>query len=193
MTVALDDDTIRRLRLANQQLVAPELVDPAAVVSHLVAMQAQEYAMAKWAIGLRLADGGSDEAVESACDEGRILRLHALRPTWHFVAAEDIRMVLQVTAKRVHQANAFLYRSLDLDAARLEGFVDVVRGLLAGGNHLTRKEIRGGLGGRQGHPHGLPAHVRGARRGGLQRAAARQPVHLRAARRARRADPGAVA
>ncbi|HWI34560.1 MAG TPA: winged helix DNA-binding domain-containing protein, partial [Lapillicoccus sp.] len=49
------------------------------------------------------------------------------------------------TAKRVHQANAFMYRSLDLDAARLEGFVDVVRGLLAGGNHLTRKEIRGAL------------------------------------------------
>ncbi|HWI33814.1 MAG TPA: crosslink repair DNA glycosylase YcaQ family protein, partial [Lapillicoccus sp.] len=103
MTVALDDDTVRRLRLANQQLVAPALIDPAAVVSHLVAMQAQEYAMAKWAIGLRLADGGSDEAVESACNEGHILRLHALRPTWHFVAAEDIRMVLQVTAKRVHQ------------------------------------------------------------------------------------------
>jgi hypothetical protein len=145
MTVALDDDTIRRLRLAHQQLVGPTLTDPAAVVSHLVAMQAQEYAMAKWAIGLRLADGGSDEAVESACDEGRILRLHVLRPTWHFVAAEDIRLVLQVTAKRVHQANAFMYRSLDLDTARLESFADLVGGLLAGGNHLTRKEIRAAL------------------------------------------------
>jgi len=145
MTVALDDDTIRRLRLAHQQLVGPTLTDPAAVVSHLVAMQAQEYAMAKWAIGLRLADGGSNEAVESACDEGRILRLHVLRPTWHFVAAEDIRLVLQVTAKRVHQANAFMYRSLDLDTARLETFADLVGGLLAGGNHLTRKEIRAAL------------------------------------------------
>jgi hypothetical protein len=145
MTVALDHDTIRRLRLAHQQLVAPALTDPAAVVSHLVAVQAQEYAMAKWAIGLRLAGGGSDEVVESACDEGRILRLHALRPTWHFVAVEDIRMVLQVTAKRVHQANAFMYRSLDLDTARLEGFVELLRGLLAGGKHLTRKEIRAAL------------------------------------------------
>ena len=34
MTVALDDDTIRRLRLAHQQLVGPTLTDPAAVVSH---------------------------------------------------------------------------------------------------------------------------------------------------------------
>jgi len=145
MTVALDHDTIRRLRLAHQQLVAPGLTDPAAVVSQMVAMQAQEYAMAKWAIGLRQAGGGSDEAVESACDEGRILRLHVLRPTWHFVAAEDIRMVLQVTARRVHQANAFLYRRLDLDRARLEGFVELARGLLAGGNSLTRKEIRSAL------------------------------------------------
>jgi len=145
MTVTPDDDGIRRLRLAHQQLVGSTLSDPAAVVSRMVAMQAQEYAMAKWAIGLRLADGGSDEAVESACDEGRILRLHVLRPTWHFVAAKDIRMVLQVTAKRVHQANAFLYRRLDLDTKRLEGFVDVVRGLLVGGKYLTRKEIRRAL------------------------------------------------
>ena len=145
MTVALDDDTIRRLRLTHQQLVASALTEPAAVVSHLVAMQAQEYAMARWAIGLRLADGGTDQSVESACDEGRILRLHALRPTWHFVAAEDIRMVLQVTAKRVHQANAFMYRSLDLDPARLDRFADLVRGLLSGGSQLTRKEIREAL------------------------------------------------
>jgi len=52
---------------------------------------------------------------------------------------------LQVTAKRVHQANAFMYRSLDLDTARLESFADLVGGLLAGGNHLTRKEIRAAL------------------------------------------------
>ena len=128
----------------NQRLVGSTLTDPAAVVSSLVAMQAQEYAMAKWAIGLRLADGGSDDAVEAACDDGRILRLHLLRPTWHFVAAEDLRLVLQVTAKRVHQANAFMYRSLELDAARLDRFTDFVRELLAGGNHLTRNEIRDG-------------------------------------------------
>ncbi|MEP6650032.1 MAG: winged helix DNA-binding domain-containing protein [Lapillicoccus sp.] len=141
MTAGLDHETVRRLRLAHQQLVAPTLTDPAAVVTRLVAMQAQEYAMAKWAIGLRLAGGGSDADVEAACDDGRILRLHALRPTWHFVAAEDLRMVLQVTAQRVHQANAFVYRSYGLDRERLDRFVDFVRGLLEGGKHLTRKEI----------------------------------------------------
>ena len=145
MTTALALADLRRLRLAHQLLVGSTLTDPAAVVSTLVAMQAQEYAMARWAIGLRLADGGSDDTVEKACDDGRILRLHALRPTWHFVAAQDLRLVLQVTAKRVHQANAFMYRSLDLDTHRLDRFAGFVGDLLAGGNHLTRNEIRATL------------------------------------------------
>lgn len=98
--------------------------------------------MARWAVALRTQGRVTDDVVEAACDDGRILRLHALRPTWHFVAAEDIRMVLQVTAPRVHQANAFMYRSLDLDRPRLDRFADHVAELLAGGNYLTRNEIR---------------------------------------------------
>ena len=145
MTAGLALADLRRLRLAHQLLVGSTLTDPTAVVSTLVAMQAQEYAMARWAIGLRLAGGGSDDEVEAACDDGRILRLHALRPTWHFVAAQDIRLVLQVTAKRVHQANAFMYRSLDLDTHRLDRFAGFVGDLLAGGNHMTRNEIRATL------------------------------------------------
>ena len=88
---------------------------------------------------------GNRHEVEAACDDGRILRLHVLRPTWHFVAAQDIRLVLQVTAKRVHQANAFMYRSLDLDTHRLDRFAGFVGDLLAGGNHMTRNEIRATL------------------------------------------------
>jgi hypothetical protein len=145
VTLRLDGDTVRRLRLAHQRLVGSTLSDPAAVVSTMLAMQAQEYAMAKWAVGLRMAGGGSDDEVEAACDAGRILRLHVLRPTWHFVAAEDIRLVLQVTAKRVHQANAFMYRSLGLDTARLDAFSDIIGGMLVGGKSLTRQEIRAAL------------------------------------------------
>lgn len=145
MTAELDPETVRRLRLRHQLLVASAETDPAGVVSTLLAVQAQEYAMARWAIGLRLADGGADAAVEAACDDGRILRLHVLRPTWHFVAAEDLRLVLRLTAARVHQANAFMYRSLELDRARLDRFADKLRELLAGGNHLTRNEIRDAL------------------------------------------------
>lgn len=97
--------------------------------------------MAKWAVALRTAGSPTEPQIEAALDAGDILRTHLMRPTWHFVAAQDIRMVLQATASRVHQANAFVYRSRHLGPARLARFTDRVRDLLAGGNHLTRKEV----------------------------------------------------
>ena len=138
---ALTAEEIRLRRLAKQHLLAPTLEDPAAVVSAMGAMQAQEYPMALWAVGLRTRQA-CESSVRAAIDTGRIVRLHALRPTWHFVAAKDVRMVLQVTAPRVHQANASYYRRLGLDRARLDRFMRTVDQLLSGGKALTRKEIR---------------------------------------------------
>lgn len=74
-------EEIRRRRLANQHLLHPRLTDPADVVHELLAMQAQEYAMAKWAIAPRMSGSSTDRQVEAAFDEGRILRTHVLRPT----------------------------------------------------------------------------------------------------------------
>ncbi|MBP6788310.1 MAG: winged helix DNA-binding domain-containing protein, partial [Candidatus Promineofilum sp.] len=70
----------------------------------LVAVQAQEVARAKAALGRR-ARGLDDAAVERAFAAGEILRTHVLRPTWHFVAPADIRWLLKLTAPRVHQVN----------------------------------------------------------------------------------------
>ena len=52
-------------------------------------MQAQEYQDAKWALALRMTRT-TDALIEEAMTDGRLLRTHVLRPTWHFVAAEDI-------------------------------------------------------------------------------------------------------
>ena len=41
------------IRLLNQQLAAPQFTDPAEVVSHLCAVQAQEYRMMRWAVAMR--------------------------------------------------------------------------------------------------------------------------------------------
>ncbi|HEX6180013.1 MAG TPA: crosslink repair DNA glycosylase YcaQ family protein, partial [Chitinophagaceae bacterium] len=71
-------------------------------------MQAQEYAMSKWAIGLRI-PSLKDADVERAFNEGAILRTHVLRPTWHFVTPEDIRWMLALTAPRVHAFSAYYY------------------------------------------------------------------------------------
>ena len=41
------------IRLLNQQLIVPQYSDPAEVVSHIGAMQAQEYRMMRWAVAMR--------------------------------------------------------------------------------------------------------------------------------------------
>src|SRR5688572_5847557 len=101
-------------RLVNQKLLYSNCKKPEDVVSALGAMQAQEYAMAKWAIGLRL-PGSTDETIEEAFNTGRILRTHLLRPTWHFVSPTDIRWIIALTAPRVQALNAYMYRQLELD------------------------------------------------------------------------------
>src|SRR6185436_19624338 len=74
-------------RLRNQRLVGAPLAGPEEVVRWLGAVQSQDYAGAKWAVAQRAA-GCRDADVEQACRDGRILRTHVLRPTWHFVLPE---------------------------------------------------------------------------------------------------------
>ena len=103
-------------------------------------MQAQDFAGAKWAIGLR-ARGLDDGAVEAAFDRGEILRTHVMRPTWHFVTPADIRWMLALTAPRVHQASKFYYRQLGLDAKTMARVHRVLASELAGGRFRTRTEL----------------------------------------------------
>ena len=104
--------------LVNQRLLASTFRQPVEVVHWLGAAQAQDYAGAKWSLGMRLdaaAAAVSDAAVEQALDAGAILRTHVLRPTWHFVAPADIRWLLVLTAPRIHRLNAPYYRRVGLD------------------------------------------------------------------------------
>jgi hypothetical protein len=107
-------------------------------------MQAQEYAMAKWAIGLRLS-GINDADVEKAFNDGKILRTHVMRPTWHFVAPKDIRWLLALTAPRVHAVNAYMYRKEKLDSTIFKRCNDTLIKTLEGGKHLTREELKAAL------------------------------------------------
>ena len=87
------------IRLLNQQLVAPQFDDPAEVVSHLGAMQAQEYRMMRWAVAMRTKKP-SAKAIKEAYDSGRILRLHLMRGTWQLIAAEDYWPMLELCAPK---------------------------------------------------------------------------------------------
>jgi hypothetical protein len=130
-----------RQRLINQQIAAPAFKKPQEVVSWLVAMQAQEYAMAKWAIGLRL-PGSRDADIERAFNEGSILRTHLMRPTWHFVTPEDIRWLLALTAPRVKAISAFYYRKNELDQKVFRVANKAFTKALQGGHQLSRNALR---------------------------------------------------
>jgi hypothetical protein len=101
-------------RLANQHLTGRPLATPESVVERLGAVQAQDYAGAKWAIAQRTA-GATDADVEAALSEGRLLRTHVLRPTWHIVTAAELRWMLDLTAPRVRARMAVYDRRLGLD------------------------------------------------------------------------------
>ena len=146
------------LRLRNQGLSGARFTSPDEVVSWLGAVQAQDYAGSKWALGLRV-QRATDAAVERAFAAGTILRTHVMRPTWHFVAPADIRWMLALTAPRVKAAMASYDRKLGLDAAVFRRSHRVLARALRGGAQLTRQELKGVL-----QRGGVPA-------GGVQRLA----------------------
>lgn len=135
---------IARHRLHNQRISKATFKRPDDVVGWLAAVQAQDYAGAKWALGLRL-QGATDNVVEQAFARGAILRTHLLRPTWHFVTPADIRWMLALTAPRVHAVNAHMYRQLELDGAVVKRSHAALAKALQDGQQLTRDELRGVL------------------------------------------------
>jgi hypothetical protein len=131
---------IPSLRLANQRLAHSSFQKPAEAVGWLGAVQAQDYAGAKWALGLRL-PGNTEAGIERACEAGAILRTHVLRPTWHFVTPADIRWLLALTAPRVHAFNATYYRKMELDGRIFTRCNAALEKALRDGKQLTRPEL----------------------------------------------------
>lgn len=131
---------IARRRIRNSRLAGARFEAPDEAVGWHLAMQAQEYGPAMWSIGQR-SKGLREADVDLALTEGTIVRTHVLRPTWHFVAADDIRWLLALSGPRVLQGNAGRLRQLGLDARTLARSEKVVTSALEGGNRLTRDEL----------------------------------------------------
>src|SRR5688572_14890272 len=133
--------TIAARRLLNQRITQQGLRRPEDVIDWFGAVQAQEYAAAKWGVGLRMRDGTVDADVERAFEQGRILRTHVMRPTWHFVNAADIRWLVELTAPRVQRAMSSYLRQLELDARTLSRGAAVFERALRDRQYLTRAEL----------------------------------------------------
>ncbi len=140
MSSSLTHLDIPHWRLHNQHIAGLPFEKPEDVVAWLGAVQAQDYAGAKWAVGQRTS-GCTDADLDRLLADGTILRTHILRPTWHLVMPADIRWMLALTAPRIHAAMAHMYRQVELDQALFARSQAVLAKALQGGQRLTRAEL----------------------------------------------------
>ncbi len=138
----MDQDTLLARRLATQGLSAPVFRSPEDAVRSLLCVQSQDAPLARWSLAMRTGQP-TDDQVRAAIDDGRIVRTHVLRPTWHYVLAEDLRWLLALTSPKVRSGMTARHRQLGLDdPAVVSGLHDTLAGLLAGGRSLTRRQLQ---------------------------------------------------
>lgn len=131
---------VSQIRLQNQQISAQKFSAAKEILNWMGAMQAQDYAMAKWAVGLRLPNTSS-EMIQASIDSGEILRTHVLRPTWHFVSSENIRWMQELTAPRILKSMKSGLVRLQLPPTALAKSLDVIEKALSKEKHLPREEL----------------------------------------------------
>ena len=131
---------IARQRLVNQRIDGERFEKPEEVVRWLGAIQAQDYAQALWAIGLRLRSATVAD-VERAISEGKIVRTWPMRGTLHFVPPEDARWMLELSASRVLARDGRRLGQLGLDKEIMERCKELFYEALRGNRCLSRPEM----------------------------------------------------
>jgi Winged helix DNA-binding domain len=132
---------IARLRLHNQRIAYATFEKPGDVVAWLGAVQAQDYLGALWAVGLRMRTAVEAD-VEQALVDRTIIRTWPMRGTLHFVAAADIRWMLELLTPRVAaNIRQYLLREFALDESAFARSKDLFARALQGGKQLTRNAM----------------------------------------------------
>jgi len=136
----MTQNDVANTRLISQQINATKFKTAKGIVDWMGAMQAQDFNMAKWAIGLRLKNT-TEQNIDAAINSGEIIRTHLLRPTWHFVSSDDIYWILELTAPRIKNFMKGRNISLGLSPDVLKKANKLTEKLLAANKSLTRKEL----------------------------------------------------
>jgi hypothetical protein len=100
-------------------------------------VQAQDYLGALWAIGLRM-QSATEAAIEQALADRSIVRTWPARGTLHFVAAADVRWMLELLTPRIVRRSAGRFRQLDLDDDTFARSRDLFIHALQGRKQLSR-------------------------------------------------------
>ena len=136
----MDTNDIAKLRLKAQHLATNHLGTVSELMEWMGAMQAQDYAMAKWGIGIRMPNL-TDKDVTDAIDSGEVIRTHVMRPTWHFVSANDIYWMLELTAPRILASMKGRHQQLEMTEAVIRKSNKTIVDALSYGEHLTRNKL----------------------------------------------------
>lgn len=135
------DHDIARWRLRSQRLVGPHADDATQVVVDLLAVQAENQRQSEWAVASRTTDPSRAE-LDTLLDSGRVIRTHVLRPTWHYVHADDLGWLLDLTAPRVRKVTGKQLEVVNgLEEPDIERATAVVLDLLGAQPDRTRSEI----------------------------------------------------
>jgi hypothetical protein len=109
------------------------------------AVQGQDLEMCKWAVAMRTTEP-SLANVREAIDSARIVRLHIMRPTWHLVAAEDVRWMLSTNSKRLRATYmSYWGKRFEIGESDIARFHDVGARVLCGTDGLTMQEVTASL------------------------------------------------
>lgn len=147
-------------RMGSQGIADARFADAESLLAWMGCVQAQDFGQAKWAVGMRCGGVGlgarvsaaratgssaagplTEAEVDAAFNEGRLLRTHVLRPTWHFVLPADIGWMLRLTGPRVKNFCRPYHRQLGIDAAALKRSKKIMTRAMEGGAALTRVEL----------------------------------------------------
>ena len=133
-------EDIAKSRNISQNITQHENATVKELVSWMGAIQAQDFAMAKWAIGLRLANS-TEQQIEEAYNNGDIIRTHLMRPTWHFVPAQDLNWLLALTAPQILKIVSYRDKDLELNVSIYKKCNKIIEKTLLAHTYATRDLI----------------------------------------------------
>ena len=131
---------VAEMRLHIQQVTSTKFSTAKELVSWMGAIKAQDYAMAKWAIGVRTMNSTQTDS-DKAIDKGEIIRTHLLRPTWHFVSSADIYWMLELTAPQIRVLMRSRDKQLGLSESIYKKSNSIIRKAFTEGKNFTRDEL----------------------------------------------------
>jgi hypothetical protein len=131
---------LRAARLVSQRLLHSDANSPVQVATSMLAVQAQDFAAGKWALGVR-SPASTVADVDAAFDSGALVRSWPFRGTLHIVAAEDLGWMLALTSARTIRGATTRHRRLGLTDDVFRRAAEVADASLRGGVRLTRDEL----------------------------------------------------